>query len=93
MSRMKITIRVFATLRDELGWREKSLELSQGRLIDVLNIFPRLKERILTEDGKVHEHYRIFVNGVYVDFAGGLERKLEDGDIIAIFPALAGGVP
>jgi len=91
MGGMKITIRVFATLRDELGWREKTLELSHARLIDVINMFPELKERVITSEGKVHEHYRIFVNGVYIDFAGGLERRLEDGDVIAVFPALAGG--
>jgi molybdopterin converting factor small subunit len=54
-------------------------------------MFPELKERVITSEGKVHEHYRIFVNGVYIDFAGGLERRLEDGDVIAVFPALAGG--
>ncbi len=89
---MKITIKVFATLRDELGWKEKIVELRQAKLIDLINMYPKLKHRIIDEQGKVHEHYRIFVNGIYIDFAGGLERKLEDGDVIAIFPALAGGV-
>ena len=88
---MRITIRVFATLRDDLGWSEKTVDVASAKLIDILDMFPKLKERIITEDGKVHEHYRIFVNGVYIDFAGGLERDMSDGDVIAVFPALAGG--
>jgi molybdopterin synthase sulfur carrier subunit len=88
---MRIKMRVFATLRDELGWKEKELEVKDNlTLRELLEEIPKLKELIF-DDGEIHEHYRVYINGRYIDFAGGLDRVIEEGDEITIFPALAGG--
>jgi len=88
---MKVLVKLFAVLRNELGWKERVVEVRDGSTVrDLLDMFPELKDMVLVE-GKLHEDYRIFLNGRYIGFLDGLDSKLSDGDVVAIFPAMAGG--
>jgi len=89
---LRVRVKVFAVLRDELGWKERDVDIADGaRLRDLLDELGRLRDIILV-GGELHEDYRIFVNGRYIGFLGGLDTVLSDGDVVAIFPAMAGGV-
>lgn len=88
---MKVVVKVFAVLRNELGWREKIVELDEGSSIkDLLDRLPEIKKLVIVGD-ELHENYRIFVNGRFIGFLDGLDSKLSEGDVVAIFPAMAGG--
>lgn len=88
---MKVLVKVFAVLRDELGWREKVVELGEGSNIkDLLDHLPELRKIVLS-DGDIHENYRVFLNGRFIGFLEGLNSRLSDGDVVSIFPAMAGG--
>lgn len=74
---MNIEVRLFATFREG---REKKyfLEVADGtRIIDIINRFEIDKE----------EASIVLVNGI----DGSLERVLNDGDILALFPPVGGG--
>ncbi len=89
---MKVKIKVFATLRDKLGWKEKICEVGEESTVGcVLEGIGEIREIVFDRDGKVNSEYRIFINGRYIDFAGGLNGVLKDYDEIAVFPAIAGG--
>jgi len=74
---MEIEVRLFATFR--IGrWKSKLLSFSEEtKIIDVLSFL-----QIKTEDLGL-----VLVNGSYKE----VDEKLKDGDILAIFPPVAGG--
>ena len=47
-----------------------------------------LKGLVRSESGELHRHVSIYVNSEAIE---GLSTPLEDGDEVAIIPALAGG--
>ncbi|HRP35349.1 MAG TPA: MoaD/ThiS family protein [Gammaproteobacteria bacterium] len=50
-----------------------------------------LLARVLTPEGELRPYVNIFVGERNVRHLQGLETKLEDGDVVAIIPAVAGG--
>lgn len=83
---MRVTFKLFATLADYLPPERKynAVELdvpSQTTISDLVARFglpPRLVHLVL-------------VNGVYVEPAARSERRLGEGDTVAIWPPVAGG--
>jgi len=53
--------------------------------------FPGLRDRILDPEGKIHRHLNIFVNDQLVEDLQGIQTLLQDGDQVAVIPAMAGG--
>ena len=83
---MKVTFKLFASLTDYLPPERKynaiDLEIAPnttlGELITRFNMPPRLVHLVL-------------VNGVYVEPGSRALRQLVDGDVVAIWPPVAGG--
>ena len=83
---MKLTFKLFATLTDYLPPERKynAVEVevaAETRLGDLIARF-NLPEKLV---------HLVLVNGVYVEPAHRNERALVDGDVIAIWPPVAGG--
>ena len=53
--------------------------------------YPDLVRSIRGEDGALHRHVNVYVNGEDVRYLGALETPLGDGDTVAILPSVAGG--
>ena len=63
-----------------------------GDLLDALEgMFGGLKGLVRDEGGLVHHHVNIYVNNEAIEALQGLSTRLQDGDEVAIIPALAGG--
>lgn len=77
---MNISVRVFAHLRERLGFSERSLELPAGAT--VADAWQQL-----TGEASVPSHVLCAVNLEYVT----PERGLGDGDELAFFPPVTGG--
>jgi molybdopterin synthase sulfur carrier subunit len=52
---------------------------------------PGISGQLLTEDGGLHRFVNVYVNDEDIRFLGALDAKLDDGDVVAILPAVAGG--
>jgi len=81
---MKITLKAFATVKDIFGYEEKELivtdEITVGKIITDLSVsHPELKKIADTLLYAVNENYCT------------ADTKLNDGDIMAIFPPVSGG--
>ena len=91
---MAIEVRIPTILRTHTGGA-KTVEGSGntlGALVDDLDSqHPGLKNRLVTEEGKLHRFVNVYVNDEDVRFIGGLEAELKDGDAVVILPAVAGG--
>lgn len=93
--RMKISIKVFASLRD---FMDPSLELRfpAGSTIETLlnelcRRYPPLYTAVFQSPGVVREFVNILKNGRDIHFLEDLATPLNDGDVIAIFPPVSGG--
>jgi len=62
-----------------------------GALDELERAYAGLKGLVRNEQGELHRHVNIYVNGEAIDDAAGLGTRLKDGDEISIIPALAGG--
>src|SRR5262249_55174251 len=66
-----------ATLRDALDelWKE----------------YPGIRDRVVTEEGRLREHINIFVGKENVRYTGDFATRLTPGAEISILPAVSGG--
>lgn len=63
-----------------------------AQLIEALEAtYPGIRERVLDQAGEIHRHVNIYVNDVAVEELSGKNTPLEDGDEVALIPAIAGG--
>ena len=73
---------------------EKVVEVACGTVGEMLSTleetYPGIGEQLL-EDGQLRRFVNLFLNDEDVRFMQEMETPLQDGDVIAILPALAGG--
>lgn len=87
---MPVTVRVYATLIEELGKREVTLPFRQGETVaDMLRRSGVYS--LVVENGRVKSLYKVLLNGRDIEFLEGLDTKVRDGDVIDVFPPAAGG--
>jgi molybdopterin converting factor small subunit len=83
---MRITLKLFAALRDHLpaDAQDNAIEIdvpedvTPNQVIDRYGVPRKLAHLML-------------VNGIYVDPAHRDDGRLKDGDVIAVWPPIAGG--
>jgi molybdopterin synthase sulfur carrier subunit len=85
----KIKIRFFANFREFTKTNELEMEGSSVREIleMICNKFQGM-EKILFRDEKLQPYVNVFLNGESIP---GLDKILQPGDEIAIFPPVSGG--
>jgi molybdopterin converting factor small subunit len=60
-------------------------------LADLEIRFPGLTRNVLSADGELHRFVNIYLNDEDVRYLGALETEVRSGDVVTIFPAVAGG--
>jgi molybdopterin synthase sulfur carrier subunit len=63
----------------------------QAVLADVTTRFPALKDRLFDEAGQPRRFINFFINDEDIRFLDGMGSAVQDGDTVAIIPAVAGG--
>lgn len=92
---MRIQVKAFAMFREVMD-NQIAMDLPEGAtirtLLDELTGRHRgLGEMMFDTTGVLRNFINILKNGRNVHFLAGLETPLQDGDVIALFPPLAGG--
>lgn len=92
---MRVTVKVFATLRDVLKGKSV-VELTLPEEATVGDLIGELGSKfgvevISRESGKLDPTIKILVNGREIIYLSGLGTKLKDGDVIALIPPVGGG--
>ena len=90
---MSVEVRVTSILQRIVG--TKSVQ-SEGATVaelleDVNTRFPGFKEQISMDDGSLHRFVNIYINDEDIRFLQSLETPVQEGDVLSILPALAGG--
>ncbi|MEM1685387.1 MAG: MoaD family protein [Acidilobaceae archaeon] len=86
---MAVKIRVYATLREALGWSSLDVniegETTVGNLLsNIKDLWAQIQERGL-------DFYTILINGHNIRLIKELDTVVRDNDVIDIFPPAAGG--
>ena len=92
---MDIDLRFFATFREAVGEKERTRSVADDATVgDVLAAlegeYDGLEGRLL-EDGAVRPQLSVLKNGRNVVHRAGTETTLEEGDVVSVFPPVAGG--
>jgi sulfur-carrier protein len=93
---MKITVRTFATFREVIGANEMEMTLPAGEkirgLLEILcNAHSGLRECLFDASGQIKSYIIILKNGRSVASLKQLDTVIDEGDVIAVFPPVAGG--
>ncbi len=93
---MKITIRAYATLREVIGARETALSLPPGQTIgglleNLCGTYPGLRGHLFDSTGLIKPHIIILKNGRSIAWLQQLDTPINENDVIALFPPVAGG--
>ena len=63
-----------------------------GDALDALSArFPRVRDRILDEQGRVRRHVNVFVDRESIRHTGGLASPVAEGATVSVIAAVSGG--
>ena len=60
-------------------------------LDDLVRQFPPMGGHVVTEDGALHKFVNVYKDDDDIRYLDKLDTKVEDGTVITILPAVAGG--
>jgi molybdopterin synthase sulfur carrier subunit len=83
-------LREFSNGRAEVRL-DAAASTAAGALRALWTACPGARDRVMTEQGEIRQHINVFVDGVNIRFAGGLDAPVPDGAEIIILPAVSGG--
>lgn len=89
-----VSVRIPTPLRKLSGDRDElSIDASTvSALIEgIESECPGMKSRLCDESGDVRRFINLYVNDEDIRFLDGVSTKLNDGDVVSIIPAIAGG--
>jgi molybdopterin synthase sulfur carrier subunit len=89
-------VKLFATLRQFVGAKEIEVGLEVGDTVGsvlarLVANYPALGKHILDDGGNLEAYINVFVNGRSIRFLDGLDTRISEDDVLAIFPPVAGG--
>jgi sulfur-carrier protein len=91
---MAVRVKVPTMMRPRVGG-QPVVEGEAGTLREVLEDierqYPGFSSAIVTDSGGLHRFVNLYVNDEDVRYLESLETRIEDGDTVAILPAVAGG--
>ena len=97
MSTLKIPVHFLGNIQAATGTREQAFEITEPTIEALLDRMAteygdEFKRTLVdASTGRVNSSVVIALNGVDIEALKGMKTNLKDGDIVAIFPPVAGG--
>jgi sulfur-carrier protein len=95
-SGMRIILKCYADYRETIGIKEMLLDLRDGQTIEgllrmITNKYPALKQKLFVDNYELKDLVTVLVNGRNIEFLERMNTRLREGDLISLFPPVAGG--
>jgi sulfur-carrier protein len=91
---VNIKVKVFAGYREIVQGKEVDVHVEGGTVREAIDsliaAYPRLGPLIKDEKG-IRPYVNVLLNGKVVDKERGLASSITDGDVLSVFPPVAGG--
>jgi sulfur-carrier protein len=91
---MSVQIKLPTILRPHVGG-QATIEGEGSTLRELLDDlgarYPGFVRNVMSETGDLHRFVNVYVNNEDVRYLGALETRVNDGDVVSILPAVAGG--
>ena len=91
---MPAEIRLPTVLRAQAGG-QASVSVDGATVGELFNAlieqYPGLRGNLLDEQGGLHKFVNVYTNDEDIRYLEGLDTKVNDGDVLSILPAVAGG--
>ncbi len=93
---MKVRVRFYGLVHDEVGLRELEYELSQDSTVSTLldkltKDYPVIREWVYDENMNFRDYLELAVNQTNIISLDGMETTLHEGDFVQVMPPIGGG--
>jgi MoaD family protein len=90
---VSVEVRVTSVLQRVVGGKMVQSEgKTVGEVLEQINAqYPGFREQITAADGALHRFVNIYINDEDIRFLQALDTPVNEGDVVSILPALAGG--
>ncbi len=94
---MLVVVRTIGPYTEKFGFQQLTVNFKGHTISDLLNQLceeqgTKFCNTVFTEEGQLRRYIKILVNGRGLHVLQGLDTPLTDGDVVALFPPVAGGV-
>jgi molybdopterin synthase sulfur carrier subunit len=89
-----VEVRIPTMMREDAGGQASVHANGEtvGKVLEDLVLqFPRLKGKLVTDEGALHKFVNVYLDDDDVRYLQKLDTKVADGQQISIIPAVAGG--
>tara|TARA_Y100000590_G_scaffold467566_1_gene646887 strand:- start:1705 stop:2016 length:312 start_codon:yes stop_codon:yes gene_type:complete len=92
-----LIIKFYSTLRDIAGEKAVEINIPNGTTIQqlatkIVELYPNMRRDLLDDNGKIHGHVHIFVDGLDVPFLSNNTSEIISNDsVVDVFHAIGGG--
>jgi molybdopterin synthase sulfur carrier subunit len=93
---MHVIVRTIGPFTDQFGFQQLTVHFKGRTVLDLLNQLcdergTRFCNSVFNEKGLLHRYIKVLVNGRGLHVLQGLDTPLTEGDVVALFPPVAGG--
>jgi len=93
---MHLVVRTIGPFSEQIGFQQLTVNFKGRTVRDLLNQLckeqgPKFCKTVFDEEGQLHRYIKVLINGRGVHVFQGLDTPLTDGDVVALFPPVAGG--
>ncbi|MFX1566256.1 MAG: ubiquitin-like small modifier protein 1 [Promethearchaeota archaeon] len=93
---MHVVVRTIGPFSDQFGFHQLTVNFKGRTVSDLLHQLceergQKFCKIIFDEEGRLHRYIKVLVNGRGLHVLQDLETPLTDGDVVALFPPVAGG--